>query len=465
MRIAVVGGGVTGLSAAHRLRSLLGPTAEIIVLEADVRTGGKIHTVDLAGHRMDVGAEAFLARRPEVPRLLAELGIADLLVHPSGLPSSILAGGVAHAMPQRTLMGIPASAEGLGALVGPATRARIAAEAARPLEWERGGDTDVASLVSDRFGDEVTRTCVDPLLGGVYSGAAATIGVRAALPTLAAALDAGAQSLSAAVERALPPARPGPVFGAVRGGYDLLLRALEKASGAVIMLGATASGLTRGAGSAGGWWLDPVGHVDAVVLAVPAPQLAELVAGVSSATARAAGSIELASSAVVALALPADAELPQNSGMLVATGEATHAKACTLSSRKWPTLGGPEVQLLRMSFGRHGQAEIVDRPDSELIALARADLETMFGVTSAPVDAVVQRWHGGLPQYGPGHDAKVAAIEAGVAALPGLEVAGALLHGVGVPACVAGGRAAAERIVADITGGASDPAWSGADPA
>lgn len=457
VRVAVVGGGVTGLSAAHRLRSLLGPTAEILVLEADERTGGKIRTVDLAGHRMDVGAEAFLARRPEVPALLADLGMADMLVHPSGLPSSILADGVAHPMPERTLMGIPSSARGLGSLVGEQTRARIAAESTRPLRWERGGDVDVASLVSDRFGDEVTRNCVDPLLGGVYSGAASTIGVRAALPTLAAALDAGAASLSEAVERALPPTRPGPVFGAVRGGYDLLLRALEAAADAEILLGVTASGL---APSEGGWRLDPVGRVDAVVLAVPAPQLAQLVADVSPAAARAAGAIELASSAVVALALPADAALPQNSGMLVATGESTHAKACTLSSRKWPELGAvggavPPALLVRFSFGRHGQGEIVDRPDAELIAMARADLETMFGVTSAPMDAVVQRWHGGLPQYGPGHDAKVAAIEAGVAALRGLEVAGALLHGVGVPACVAGGRAAAERIVAEITGGAA----------
>ncbi|WP_024796862.1 protoporphyrinogen oxidase [Tomitella biformata] len=458
VRIAVVGGGVTGLSAAHRLRTLLGPTAEILVLEAADRTGGKIRTVDLAGHRMDVGAEAFLARRPEMPLLLAELGLAGAvgergeLVHPSGLPSLIRSGAAAHPMPQHTLMGIPASAAGLGALVGPDTRARIAAERTRPLEWAAGDDTDVASLVSDRFGAEVTRNCVDPLLGGVYSGSAATIGVRAALPTLAAALDAGAASLGEAVERALPQSRPGPVFGAVRGGYDVLLRALEAAAAAEIRLSTRASGLTP---SGDGWWLDPVGQVDAVILAVPAPELATLLGRNAVPAAAAAASIELASSAVVALALPPDAPLPRNSGMLVATGESTHAKACTLSSRKWPSLGGPDSQLLRMSFGRYGQEDVVDLPDAQLIALAIEDLRTMFGVTGTPLDAVVQRWHDGLPQYGPGHDGKVAAIESGVAALPGLAVAGALLRGVGVPACVAGGRAAAEQIVAKVTGRAA----------
>lgn len=449
-RVAVVGAGITGLAAAHRLRTLLGPTAEITVLEAAGRTGGKVRTVDLAGHRMDVGAEAFLARRPEMPELLAELGLADALVHPSGLPSLIRAGGAAHPMPQRTLMGIPSTADGLGDLVGEQTRGRVAAERSRPLAWTPGGDTDVAALVDERFGADVTRACVDPLLGGVYSGSAATIGLRAALPTLAAALDAGAGSLSEAVERALPAPRPGPVFGAVGGGYEVLLRALERDAACAILLGATASGLRP---SGRGWRLDPLGEVDAVVLAVPAPELAKLLGDNAPAAAAAAGSIELASSAVVALALPADAALPQNSGMLVATGEATHAKACTLSSRKWPSLGGPEVQLLRLSYGRHGQSEIVDRPDAELIALAREDLRTMFGVASAPLDAVVQRWHGGLPQYGAGHLDLVAAIESGVAPLAGLEVAGAMLHGVGVPACVGTARAAAERIVAEITGG------------
>lgn len=449
-RVAVVGAGVTGLAAAHRLRTLLGPAAEITVLESSQRTGGKLHTVELAGHRMDVGAEAFLARRPEMPVLLAELGLAGELVHPSGLPSLIRAGGAAHPMPTGTLMGIPSSAEGLGELVGEDSRGLIAAERSRTLDWTPGQDSLVSALVDDRFGEEVTRACVDPLLGGVYSGSAATIGLRAALPTLAAALDAGAASLTEAVERALPPARPGPVFGAVRGGYGVLLRALERDAACEIRLGATASGLRR---SGSGWWLDPVGQLDGVILAVPAPELAKLLGDNASAASTAAARIELASSAVVALALPADAGLPQNSGMLVATGEATHAKACTLSSRKWPSLGGPDVQLLRMSYGRRGQSEIVDRPDAELIELAREDLRTMFGVERAPIDAVVQRWHGGLPQYGAGHLDLVAAIESGVAPLAGLEVAGAMLHGVGVPACVGTARAAAERIVAEITRG------------
>ena len=455
LRVAVVGGGVTGLAAAHRLRGLLGPTAEILVLEAADRTGGKIRTVELAGHHMDVGAEAFLVRRPEIPRLLTELGLEGHLVHPSGLPSLIRAGGLAHRMPERTLMGIPSSAAGLGSLVGAASRAQITAERTRPLEWTPGTDASVGALVSDRFGEEVTRTCVDPLLGGVYSGSAETIGVRAALPTLAAALDAGAASLGAAVEEALPAPRPGPVFGALRGGYGVLLRALERAAAAELRLGVRASGL---APAGAGWWLEPVGRVDAVVLAVPAPELAELLADEAPEGAGAAADIELASSAVVALALGHGTVLPQNSGMLVATGEATHAKACTLSSRKWPSLGGPDAQLLRFSFGRHGQAEIVDLPDADLISFAQADLLTMFGVATAPVDTIVQRWHGGLPQYGPGHGVKVAAIEAGVGALPGVEVAGALMAGVGVPACVASGRAAAERIVAQLTGRAADSA-------
>ncbi len=162
-------------------------------------------------------------------------------------------------------MGIPASAESVRDLVDEQTLARIAAEAGVPLEWTRGSDCSVAELVSQRFGDQVVSRSVDPLLGGVYSGLAETIGVRAALPTLAAALDAGSRSLTDAVAAALPTPAPGPVFGALRDGYGILLDALQQAADATFVRG-EASGL-RSDGA--GWNVDPLGSVDAVILAVP----------------------------------------------------------------------------------------------------------------------------------------------------------------------------------------------------
>ncbi|QJY49448.1 protoporphyrinogen oxidase [Pseudonocardia broussonetiae] len=457
VRVAVVGGGISGLAAAHRLRALLGPDARITVLERRDRVGGVLHTVDLAGKPFDVGAEAFLARRPEVPALLAELGLPPA-VHPTAASATVCAGGRTAPLPGGTLLGVPTSAARLDALLSGSGLAGVAAEPGIPLDWEPGSDAALGGLLRARFGDEIADRLADPLLGGVYAGRVDALGLRATIPALAAALDAGAPSLTAAADRATTPtgsAPGGPVFGAVPGGYRTLLDALAAAARADVRLGVTVRELVA---LDGGWRLvlgsttEPEAlDVDAVVLAVPAPAAAKLLAGVAPAAARAAGEIELASSVVVALAFrDADAAtLPPTSGTLVAADEPLHVKGVTHSGTKWAHLAGDGVVRLRASLGRFGEAPALQVDDDELVARVRADLATLTGVTAAPVAVHVQRWGGGLPQYGVGHLDRVAAIEDGLPA--GLAVAGAALHGVGVPACVATARAAAGRVAAGLT--------------
>ncbi|WP_072691030.1 protoporphyrinogen oxidase [Rhodococcus marinonascens] len=440
--VLVVGGGISGLVAAYRLRKRFGAAARITLADGAPRLGGKLRTVTLAGGPVDVGAEAFIARRPEVPALLDELGLSGQLVYPAGLRPLIWSENSLHPLPQNTLLGIPADADSLRGLVDERTLEQIAGEGAIPFDWTPGSDVAVGDLVGERFGAQVVRRSVDPLLGGVYSGLADSIGVRAAIPTLAAALDRGATSLSAAVAEALPAPSTGPVFGALRGGYGVLLEALSAAASVEVVHEQIRS-LRR---DGDGWRADPVGRVDGVVLAVPATQLRGLLTGISPRAAAAAEGIPLASSAVVALALPIDADVPLNSGILVATDAALGAKAFTLSSRKWTHLATREATLVRASFGRFGDAGIVDATDEELVAAARRDLAAVTGVSDTPVAAHVQRWRGGLPQYGPGHLDRVAAIEQEIAGLDGVEVAGALLHGVGVPACIAAATMAATRL-------------------
>ncbi|HET8993821.1 MULTISPECIES: protoporphyrinogen oxidase [unclassified Rhodococcus (in: high G+C Gram-positive bacteria)] len=447
--VAVVGGGITGLVAAYRLRGTLGPDAHIVILERSDRLGGKLRTVSLAGGPVDVGAEAFIGRRPEVPALLDELGLTDQLVHPSGARPLIYAGAELHPMPTGTLMGIPANAQSVAGLVDDATLTRIEGESAVPLAWDRTGDMSVAELVGSRFGEQVVRRSVDPLLGGVYSGLSDTAGIRATVPTLARALDEGAASLTEAVVRALPVPSGKPVFGALRGGYGMLLDALERAAGAEVRYDTVAANLRR---SGGRWSLEPIGEVDGVVLAVPAPEAAALLTEPVPAASAYAGRIPLASSVVVSMAFPSGAALPQNSGILVATGEELSAKAFTLSGRKWPHLAERDVALARASFGRFGDDALVGASDEQLITLARADLATVTGVADEPVAAFVQRWHGGLPQYRAGHTETVAAFEREMDEIDGLAVAGAMLHGVGVPACVASGTKAAARLAARVAG-------------
>jgi oxygen-dependent protoporphyrinogen oxidase len=260
------------------------------------------------------------------------------------------------------------------------------------------------------------------------------------------------------------------VFGTLRGGLADLPATLALAARAELRLGRTVTALAR---TRTGWHAeiadaDPV-DVDAVVLAVPPPAVRRLLADHAPAAARAAGEIELASSALVLLALPAAAAAPLagRSGVLVGAGERRPdglpwtVKAATFSAEKWPHLAPGEdpddTAVLRLSIGRHGDPAslaALRRDDDDLVSAARDDLAALTGIDAVPAETAVVRWPGGLPQYGVGHVGRVAAIEDGVAGLPGLAVAGAALHGVGVPACLATADAAAHRVAAHLSAAA-----------
>ncbi|QLL09390.1 protoporphyrinogen oxidase [Mycobacterium vicinigordonae] len=436
----VVGGGISGLVAAYRLRMALGDDAEITLFDPADRLGGILRTEQVGGQPMDLGAEAFVLRRPEVPALLAELGLSERQRATTGVRPLIYSGQRLHSMPADTVAGIPSSGASVAGLVDDVTVARIEAEPGRTLHWTPGSDPATAELVSDRFGDQVVARLLDPLLGGVYAGSAATIGLRAAAPAVAAALDRGAPSLTDAVLGVLSQVSTGPVFGSLHGGYQVLLDELVARSRAR-WVRARIDTLEPG------WILrDVTGKqwgADAVVLAVPGAQVARLLATVAPDAAAAAGRIITASSAVVALAVPADTPFPQASGVLVATGEPLHAKAITLSSRKWGLPG--DVAQLRLSFGRFGDDVAVRTGDDELLAWSLRDLADVFGIAVEAIDVRVQRWIDAMPQYGPGHAGLVAQLRAGLP--PALAVAGSYLDGIGVPACVAAAGKAATSVV------------------
>jgi oxygen-dependent protoporphyrinogen oxidase len=445
----VVGGGISGLTAAYRLRVALGDDAAITLFDPGERLGGILRTESVGGVPMDLGAEALVLRRPELPALLDELNLTGRQLVSTGARPLIYSGQQLRPLPTGTVVGIPSSAASVAGLVDEATVARIDAEPSRPLDWHAGSDPAVADLVGDRLGDQVVSRSVDPLLSGVYAGSAATIGLRAAAPTVAAALDRGAASLTDAVGQALPPATGAPVFGALEGGYRVLVDALVARTGAR-WVRAAASRLER---ADAGWAVfDDTGArwpADAVILAVPAHETCRLLAGIAPRSVAAAGRITSASSVVLALAVPADTAFPGCSGVLVATGERLRAKAITLSSRKWGTRA--DAQLLRLSFGRFGDHVAASTSDDELLTWALGDLDTVFGVAVDPIVVRVQRWIDAMPQYGPGHADLVAEVRAGLP--PTLAVAGGYLDGIGVPACVGAAGRAAERVIKAIEGG------------
>ncbi|AXB43489.1 protoporphyrinogen oxidase [Amycolatopsis albispora] len=460
-RIAVVGGGVSGFAAAYRLRRLLGAGAELTVFESTGVIGGKLRTGTLAGRPFDLGAEAFLARRPEAVALARELGLD--VVHPTGARATVRAGAQARQLPPGTVMGVPASADAVAGVLSPDGLAAVAAEAALPPVVLPEGDVPLGRLLRSRFGDELVDRLVDPLLGGVYAGGADGLGLRATMPGLAGALDRGAATLTEAAASLVPASPSGaPVFGTLSSGLGTLIDRLAAASGAEVRTGTTVRELHR---LPAGWRLvvgaaapahapeESTVDFDAVLLAVPAPAARRLLDGVAPAASSAFGQVELASMAVIGLALPPGTELPDASGVLVgaserrADGRPFAVKAFTFSARKWAHHTGDDgVVLLRGSVGRFREPGALHADDDELVRLVLDDLAELTGVRAEPVDTVVTRWGGGLPQYGAGHTELVASIDRAVAGLPGLEVAGATLRGVGIPACVATADAAAARL-------------------
>ena len=444
----IVGGGISGLAAGYRIRAAAGDDAEIVLFDPADRLGGVLRTETLAGQVMDVGAEAFIVRRPEVLALLDELGLADRQIDTTGVRTTIYSQDRLHPLPPDAVNGIPGSAESMTGLVDQATLARIAAEPDRRLDWERGSDPTVGALVADRFGEQVVTRSVDPMLSGVYAGSAATIGIRSAVPTVAAALDSGAPNLTAAVRSVLSGSTSGPVFGALEGGYRVLLDELVARAG----LRWVNSAVRRIAADGTGWALTDdtatTWPADAVVVALAAPHAAVLLEDVAPAAAAAAARVPVASAAVLAMAVPAGTPFPPQSGVLVATGERLHCKAITLSTRKWGARGGAE--LLRLSFGRFGDDIARTVSDVDLLAWAREDLGAVFGIAVDPIDVLVHRWIDALPQYGPGHAAVAAEVRAGLP--PGLAVAGNYLDGVGVPACLNAAGRAADALLAATAG-------------
>lgn len=443
----VVGGGISGLVAAYRLRVAVGSQAAITLFDPADRLGGILRTETLCGQPIDVGAEAFVARRPEVPALLREFGMADRQIGTTGVRPTIFRGGRLHPMPSETVNGIPTSAESMTGLVDDATIAQIAAESDRAMRWVSGSDPAVGVVVADRFGEQVVESSVDPMLAGVYAGSSATIGIRSAVPTVAAHLDAGAGSLTEAVRRALPPSTGTPIFGAIDGGYQALLDELVHRSG----LRWVQAGIAEIGQDSAGWTLsDDTGsqwRADGVIVAVPAPRVAGLLGQIAPQTAAAADRVSVASAVVLALGVPGGTAFPAQSGVLVATGESLHAKAITLSTRKWGARG--DAELLRMSFGRFGDDVARTVSDDHLTNWARDDLAQVFGLDIDPLAVLVRRWIDAMPQYGPGHRELAAEMLAGLP--PSLAIAGNYIDGVGVPACVAAAGRAAATVVAATT--------------
>ncbi|MFF9125162.1 protoporphyrinogen oxidase [Streptomyces sp. NPDC014889] len=452
----VIGAGIAGLAAAHRL---LQQGARVTVLEAAERVGGKLLPGEIAGVRVDLGAESMLARRPEAVALARETGLADHLQPPATASAAIWTRGALRPMPKGHVMGVPGTASALSGVLSEEGLARIERDAGLP-RTEVGDDVAVGEYVAARLGREVVDRLVEPLLGGVYAGDAYRISMRSAVPQLFRAAQThdslleGVREIQAAAAAAQ---QTGPVFMGVEGGVGRLPLAVAesvRARGGEILTGAPVTELRRQDRTS--WRVtagDRVLDADAVVVAVPAPAAAGLLRAESPEAAAELRAVEYASMALITLAYRrADAALPEGSGFLVPPVDGRTIKASTFASRKWGWIAeeDPDVVVVRTSVGRYGETEILQREDDGLVEVSRHDLREATGLDAVPLETRVTRWTDGLPQYPVGHHARVARIREHVGKLPGLAVCGAVYDGVGIPACVASAYAAVDQLRGDL---------------
>ncbi|MEU5684030.1 protoporphyrinogen oxidase [Streptomyces venezuelae] len=472
--VIVVGGGISGLTAAWRLRA----EAEVTVLEGAPRIGGKLRTGTLAGVPVDEGAESLMALRPEAVRLAQEVGLGDALCDPAPAPTTLWSNGALRPLPPGHVMGIPTSPDALvgTGLLSDEGVARLRHEETLPAE-PMAEDVSVAEYLGGRLGQETVDRLVEPLLGGVYAGRPDRLSLRAVLPRVAAVAGRGEPLLEAlrrmrtsgrgSLPRSDAP-RTVPVQG-LRGGTGRLPLAVAAASGARVLTGTRARELQRT--PAGRWRvLAATGdgplllEADAVILAVPAYEAAELLRPHAPLADADLGAIQHASTAVVTLAFPRAEALtrahgsgpghgpgeafPEGNGFLVPAVDGRTLKAATFLSNKWrwQREETPDVFLLRTSIGRVAEEHRLAVPDRHLVRGSVIELHQALGSIGEPVAARVTRWERGLPQYGVGHIERVARVREAVGKLPGLALCGAAYEGVGVAACVATGTAAARHL-------------------
>jgi oxygen-dependent protoporphyrinogen oxidase len=445
-RFAVVGGGVSGLVAAHTLASL---GDEVVLFEESNRLGGKLHTVDLEGATVEAGADCFVARDEHVVKLCRELEIEDLR-EPRSFGAWIWREGRLHPMPRQTFGGIPTSVGALLTARVLSLRGRFRALADLILPGPlTGPDIAVGSFVARRFGREVAEVFVDPLLAGTRAGTLDELSLAAATP----ALDSVARRHRSVIrglrrsDDAGPPRflAPAEGMGAIAQGLGERL----KAAGAEARTGVSVTSI---APSAGGYRIstgDGMVEASGVVLAVPAYSAAEILRELAPKAARELAGIRYASVASIALAYPpGSVDLPPTgSGILVPRSEQGGIAACTWFSSKWPHLApGDGTVVLRGFVGRAGRHPALDLDDDGLAAWARAEMERMLEVRAAPVAHHVARWERGLPQYEVGHLERVGRIEGALRSLPKMVVTGAAYRGSGVADCVRWGSEAARMV-------------------
>ena len=464
----MIGGGISGLAAAWELTGGAAPGRQapaVTVLEASDRLGGPLRSGEVGGRVVDLGPDGFLGRRPEAVDLCREVGLADTLVPIAARGASIWARGRLRTLPEGHALGIPTRfwPTARSGIVGFRGSLGLARDALLPRPDVRGpiGDRAIGPLVARKLGQRVVDTMVDPLIGGIHAGSVDDMSAAATFPPLlAAAQRRGGLMRALRAEVPAPDPDGPPLFWALDGGMASLVGALAaalQARGVDIRLDSPAVRLERS--SVRRWTVavadGQTSEADAVVLATPAPATATLLRPHDDEVAGLLDAIDYSSVVLVTFRVGTD-DIPttrNGTGFLVPRRsphkgrEPWAVTAGTYLDRKWPHLERGDDALLRASLGRVDDTRSRDWSDEDVITRAWEDLGALMGVRGQPMEARVTRYADAFPQYRVHHLLRTAGVESALARLGGLSVAGSAYRGVGIPACIASGRAAARSLL------------------
>ena len=461
IRIAIVGGGISGLTTAFYLEQerRRGAPVEFVVFEAEPRLGGVIQSERVDGCIIEAGPDSFLSSKPWARDLCDDLRMSSQLIgsRDAERKTYVLIDGHLQPLPAGMQLLAPTRLGPIlsSRLFSPQTKLAMLREYLYPPESLAADDDEsVASFVSRHFNSEVVDRIADPLLSGIYGGDVSVLSVRATLPQMVDAecrhrsLIRGALAARTAHKTGAPPQ---PLFTTMREGMQRLVEALVRqlpretlrCSHPVDVLQARESG----------WQISSAGRTedfDQVVLALPAHATAKLMAGVSSATrvVEILNEFSYTSAVTVALAYKAgEITLPPGFGFLVPRSEAKRMMACTFVHNKFENRAPEDIALLRVFLGGARDAEILDRSDTEIVEIVRRELREILNLTAEPRLVRVFKWWKSMAQYEVGHLLRVARLEMHIQRLSALHLSGSAYHGIGIPDCVRLGRSAADAIL------------------
>ena len=465
IRIAIIGGGISGLTAAftleeHRRAGAVGYT----LYESSPHLGGVLRTEKIQNCIVEAGPDSFLTEKPWAADLCHALGLGDQLIgsNDAARKTYILFRRHLIPMPDGLMFMVPTKIlpTGLSPLFSWSTKLRMAQELFHPPRVAES-DESVASFVERHYGTEMVDRLADPLLSGVYGGEAGNLSVRAVLPRFAEMErthgSLGRAMLAARKKISRPANQPAsPLFTSLKNGMQQLIETLvSRLNQSSLFTNTPVQSIQP---ETGGWrvstGLTP-DHFDAVILAVPTHAAAQLLSSSSPDLSAELAAIAYTSSITVGLGYDRDVRqsLPPGFGFLVPRSEGKRLLAATFVHNKFPYRAPEDRALLRCFFAGSIAESIWQLSDDEIIAIVRNDLLQILGLRATPLFARVYKWKSAMAQYGVGHLECLDRIERLRQQLPKIALAGNGYRGIGVPDCVRSGRDAAEQMLKQLPTG------------